>query len=72
MVLGGVGAYWAIWWRHPPLLQEGAAGVFNALQLQEAGAHQQGLDVLLVDGNMAAVGKVDQSLQGTVRRTGTG
>lgn len=48
---------------HWPLLQEGAAGVFDVLQLQEAWANQERLNILLVDGDMAAVCKIDQSLQ---------
>lgn len=50
--------------RCSPLLQEGAAGIFDVLQLQEAGTNQQSLNILLINGNMAAVGEVDQSLQG--------
>lgn len=47
-----------------PFLEERAAGVFDALQLQEARPHQQRLHVLLVNGEVAIVGKVDESLQG--------
>lgn len=52
---------------HPitsPFSEECAAGVFDALQLQEARSHQQRLDILLVNGKVAIVGKVDQSFQG--------
>lgn len=59
-------------WNNPsfdravPLLEEGAAGVLNVLKLEEAGADEQRLDVLLVDGNVSTVGEVYQGLQGTV------
>lgn len=52
---------------HPitsPFSEERAAGVLDALQLQEARPHQQRLHVLLVNGKVAIVGKVDQSFQG--------
>lgn len=48
-----------------PLSEERAAGVFDALQLQETRPHQQRLHVLLVNGEVAVVGEVDQSFQGT-------
>lgn len=47
-----------------PFSEERAAGVFDALQLQEARPHQQRLHILLVNGKVAVVSKVDQSLQG--------
>lgn len=46
-----------------PVPQEGATSVFDILQLQEAGADQEGLNVLLVDGHVAAVCEVDQRFQ---------
>lgn len=52
---------------HPvtsPFSEERAAGVLDALQLQEARPHQQRLHILLVNGKVAIVGKVDQSFQG--------
>lgn len=55
--------------RHSPLLQEGAAGVFDVLQLEEAGADQESLNVLLVDGDVAAVREVDESLQSAAAQT---
>lgn len=51
-----------------PFSKECAAGVLDALQLQEARAHQQRLHVLLVNGKVAVVGEVDQSLQGARER----
>lgn len=48
-----------------PFSEERAAGVFDALQLQETRPHQQRLHILLVNGEVAVVGKVDQSFQGT-------
>lgn len=56
---------------HPPLLQEGAAGVFNILQLQKARANQERLNILLVDGHVATVRKVNQGLQSTAGGTGS-
>lgn len=51
-----------------PFSEERAAGVLDALQLQEARPHQQRLHVLLVNGKVAIVGKVDQGLQGARER----
>ena len=48
-----------------PLSEEGAAGILDVLQLQEAGSHQQRLHVLLINRQVTVVGKVDQSLKCT-------
>jgi hypothetical protein len=51
-----------------PFSEERAASIFDALQLQEACPHQQGLHILLVDSKVAIISKVDESLQGTRRK----
>lgn len=53
---------WAV-----PLLKERAAGVFNVLQLQETGADQERLNVLLVYGYVSVIGKIDQRFESTLK-----
>lgn len=48
-----------------PLLEEGAAGVLDVLQLEEAGADQERLDVLLVDGYVSVIGEINKRFQST-------
>lgn len=62
------GCVWQRGSRAVPLLKKSAAGVFNVLQLQETGADQKRLDVLLVYGYVSVVREIDQRFQSTLKR----